>query len=295
MPQPSPPTQFRTIAVIGKRDPRIRATLSALLDHLHARGREAVADGHCTELLPERLKAASHHALRACDLAVVIGGDGTMLNAGRLLAADGVPILGINLGRLGFMADVPPEELAPAVDEVLDNRYVLENRLLMDVQVKRHDHPARQLLAVNDVVVRNQAAIRMLEFETFRGEHFISSHRADGIIIATPTGSTAYALSGGGPIIHPGLDAFAMVPICPHALSDRPIVVAADEPITVRLGGQGEVQALCTADGQINKVLGPGDSVEVRAAAQRLRLLHPASYNYFSILRNKLQWGRDRV
>jgi NAD+ kinase len=292
---PSIETTFQTIAVICKRDARIRPTLEKLIDHLRARGRAIVADAGSAQMLPDRLRAASAEELRACDLAIVIGGDGTLLNAGRLLASHGVPILGINQGRLGFMVDVPPDDLEPAVDEVLDNRFVLENRLLMSVTLTHAGAPRRSVVAVNDVVIRNQTAIRMLEFETFRGEHFISSHRADGIIIATPTGSTAYALSGGGPIVHPALDAFAMVPICPHALADRPLVVPADQAITIKLGGVTEVRALCTTDGQINESMVHGDSVEVRASPQRLKLLHPASYNYFSILRNKLQWGRDRV
>jgi NAD+ kinase len=151
------------------------------------------------------------------------------------------------------------------------------------------------LLAINDVVMRNQAAVRMLEFETWRGDEFISLHRADGLIVATPTGSTAYALSGGGPVIHPGLEALAVVPICPHTLSDRPVVIGADHPVRVVLGGARGTRAMCTCDGQASVTVNVGDTVEITRSNHVLELIHPKNYKYFNILRNKLHWGRDRT
>src|SRR6185436_18969908 len=158
----------------------------------------------------------------------------------------------VNQGRLGFMVDVAPENLRATLDEVLKGRYVRERRLLLDVQVRRGRRVRGPFLAINDVVVRNQAAVRMLEFETWLDDEFISQHRADGLIVSTPTGSTAYALSGGGPVLHPGLEALALVPICPHTLSDRPVVIGADRPVRVVLGGARGTRAMCTADGQHN-------------------------------------------
>jgi NAD+ kinase len=243
-----------------------------------------------------RARPVSREALaRRADLAVVVGGDGTLLNAGRTLAPAGVPILGVNAGRLGFMVDVAPADVGSALDEVLKGRYVREPRLMLSAVVRRGRRTRGPLLAINDVVMRNQAAVRMLEFETWRGDEFISLHRADGLIVATPTGSTAYALSGGGPVIHPGLEALAVVPICPHTLSDRPVVIGADHPVRVVLGGARGTRAMCTCDGQASVTVNVGDTVEITRSNHVLELIHPKNYKYFNILRNKLHWGRDRT
>jgi len=296
------PSSIR-IGLIGKRgDPRAAQTLSACARLLLERR----AAGHIAEVLVSAdtaiaeagVEAVSAEALaRRCQLAVVVGGDGTLLAAGRLLAPHGVPILGVNQGRLGFMVDVRPEELPEALDALLRGEALVEERLLLAARVLRGDNaPTAEQLAVNDVVLRNQASIRMLEFETWLGRtgewEFISRHRADGIIVSTPTGSTAYALSGGGPVLHPALSAIALVPICPHTLSDRPIVVPADRGIRIVPCGDVSGAAL-TFDGQLGEPLKPGDTVEIVRAPQALRLLHPPRYNYFELLRDKLHWGRS--
>ena len=290
--------QFETVGVIGKlNDARVAPTLRAVCRHLARRG---------CEVLVERASAAaargsgarpvSRDALaQRADLAVVVGGDGTLLNAGRTLAPAGVPILGVNAGRLGFMVDIAPADVRSALDEVLKGRYLREARLLLSASVKRGRRARGPFLAINDVVMRNQAAVRMLEFETWLGDEFISLHRADGLIVTTPTGSTAYALSGGGPVLHPGLDALAVVPICPHTLSDRPVVIGADRPVRVVLGGARGTRAMCTADGQHNVTVNAGDTVEITRSQHVLELVHPKNYKYFNILRNKLHWGRDRT
>jgi NAD+ kinase len=289
--------EFRTVGIIGKfRDPRVIPTVRTLCRHLATR--------RCTVLLERPLAGAvtgtratpvsRAELARRCDLAVVVGGDGTLLNAGRTLALAGVPILGVNQGRLGFMVDVAPEVMRATLDEVLKGRFVRERRLTLSVEILRGTKKRGPFLAINDVVIRNQAAVRMLEFETWLEDEFISQHRADGIIISTPTGSTAYALSSGGPVLHPGLEALAMVPICPHTLSDRPVIVGCDQAIRIVLGGDESVRATCTCDGQKNETVTPGDAVIVTRASHVLELIHPLNYRYFDILRNKLQWGRDR-
>ncbi len=293
-------SKFSTVAIIGKRgDTRavetLRAVAAALLSRRQsgqigavlapAENRAEMA-GLDLQFLPlGELGARSH-------LAIVVGGDGTLLGAGRALAPHGVPILGVNQGRLGFMVDVRPEDIGETLDSVLAGDLPVEERLLLEARLRRADSSEMSLLrAVNDVVVRNQASIRMLEFETWLGEEFISQHRADGIIVSTPTGSTAYALSGGGPVLHPSLHAVALVPICPHTLSDRPIVVPAGG--TIRIVLRGEVSGVnVTCDGQISVTLNAGDTVEIISSPHPLRLIHPRNYSFFDLLRNKLHWGR---
>jgi NAD+ kinase len=231
---------------------------------------------------------------RRSDLAVVVGGDGTLLNAGRTLAPAGLPILGVNQGRLGFMVDVAPEELAGTFDEILEGRYVRERRLVLSAHIRTARRTRGPFLAINDVVVRNQAAVRMIEFETWLDDEFISQHRADGIIVSTPTGSTAYALSGGGPVIHPALDALTVVPICPHTFSDRPVVFGTDRAVRIVLGGARGTRAMCTCDGQLDETVAAGDVVVITRSPHVLELIHPRNYRYFNILRNKLHWGRER-
>ena len=229
---------------------------------------------------------------RECDLAVVVGGDGTMLGIARQLAPFGTPLVGINQGRLGFMVDVPPAEMREVLTAVFAGDYVREQRLLLSTRLIRERRPQISQLAVNDVVIRNQAAIRMLEFETWIDGEFISQHRADGFIVASPTGSTAYALSGGGPVVHPGLDALTLVPICPHTLSDRPIVVSSRQTVRITLRGAPNTVAMYTCDSQTAETLHAGESFEVREADFRMNLVHPRQYSYFNILRSKLNWGR---
>ncbi|MGQ0699951.1 MAG: NAD(+) kinase [Panacagrimonas sp.] len=284
---------FHRVGVIGKRrDPNLEL-LRDVCRVLGHQGCEVLLENN--PLLRGEIDArlADRETLaRECELIIVVGGDGTLLDAGRSLASAKVPLLGINQGRLGFMVDVAPETLTEHLAAIVGGSYEPEDRLLLSSIVKRigqADTPAR--LAVNDVVIRNQATIRMIEFETWLDQEFISNHRADGVIVSSPTGSTAYALSGGGPLLHPGLNAIALVPICPHTLSDRPIVVGGDKPIRIVIGGVDRAQAMVTFDGQTSETLEPGDVVEVRSAAFPLRLIHPVGYSYFRILRDKLRWG----
>ncbi|MDP9142586.1 MAG: NAD(+) kinase [Pseudomonadota bacterium] len=290
-------SDFQTVGLIGRRaDTRVAPTLLQLCDSLLELGRTVLVEQGAVGLeacAAERTTRAE--MAKRCDLVVVVGGDGTLLSVARALTPHGVPILGVNQGRLGFMVDVAPNEIRETLRAVFAGEYEREERLLLEARIQRSDRTIGPFLAINDVVIRNQASIRMLEFETWLDDEFISQHRADGFIVSSPTGSTAYALSGGGPVLHPGLEAIALVPICPHTLSDRPIVVGARQAVRIILRGSVSAVAMCTCDGQNSEILGPGEILEVRAAPSRMSLIHPKGYSYFNILRNKLHWGRGPI
>lgn len=286
-------TSFRVVGVIGKRREPNLELLRALCGTLKELGCEVLLESHPDLRANIDTPSVTRETLAArCELVVVVGGDGTLLDAGRSLASSNVRLLGVNQGRLGFMVDVAPETMRENLAAIIGGSYETEDRLLLSASIERpgaRDGAVR--LAVNDVVVRNQATIRMIEFETWMDDELISHHRADGVIVASPTGSTAYALSGGGPLLHPGLSAIALVPICPHTLSDRPIVIPSDRTIRLVIRGVDRAQAMVTFDGQMSETLEPGDVVEIRRAPYPMRLIHPAGYSYFAILRNKLRWG----
>lgn len=287
--------EFRSIGVIAKRgDTQLAPTLTRLLAHLGQRGREVVLDHTAAELMPGAPAGLPRKEIAArCDLAVVVGGDGTLLNAGRSLAEAEVPILGVNQGRLGFLVDVSPEEMTARLDEILQGRFIEEPRTLLQACIRRDSRSIAQADALNDVVIHIRDVVRMIEFDTYIDGRMVNSQRADGIVVATPTGSTAYALSGGGPILHPALDALVLVPICPHTLSYRPIVVDGDRRIEIVLCGDETTPAQIAFDGQSAVDLAPGDQVLITRKDKRLRLIHPEGYDYFHILRAKLRWGEQ--
>jgi NAD+ kinase len=293
-----PGAVFKSIGLIGKYgDPGVADTLGALGQYLLGHNLEVWLDEATAGALPAlELQVASRQQIgERCDLVIIVGGDGTLLNSARTLADSGVPVMGVNLGRLGFLVDVSPADMHARLDEILSGQYTEERRFLLRAQVWREGELLSESDALNDVVVHKWDVARMIDFDTYIDEQFVNTHRADGIIISTPTGSTAYALSGGGPIVHPSLEALVMVPICPHTLSDRPIMVSADVEVAVVVGGGSHARAQVTCDGQINVHLHPGDRVSIRRKAQRLRLIHPPGYDYYSILRAKLRWGGSAV
>lgn len=227
----------------------------------------------------------------AADLFVAVGGDGTMLYAARMAVGHDIPLLGINLGRLGFLTDVSPDELERSLTAVLQQQALRETRLLLRAEVYQGTTLTASALAMNDVVLGRCDTGRMIDFETRVNDVFVNTHAGDGLIAATPTGSTAYALSCGGPIIQPGLDAIALVPVCPHTLSDRPVVLPDSAVIEVRRTARFSTQAEISVDGQFLAALGAGDRLTIAAASQRLTLIHPPGYDYFELLRSKLNWG----
>ena len=287
---------FNTIGLIGKYgNPAAAATLTRqIASCLQRRHLRVLLDESSAALIPSdsRVEVANRRTIgRQCDLAIVLGGDGTLLNAARSLVDFRVPILGVNLGRLGFLADVSPDEIPDSLEEILCGNFREEERALLHAQVVRAGRIIIQANALNDVVVHKREVARMIEVDAFIDGQFLNAYRADGLIIATPTGSTAYALSGGGPIIHPTLDTVMLVPICPHSLTHRPIVLSADSEIEVLLNASNTTQTQVTCDGQISLPIRSEDRVVIRKKRHKLRLIHPSNHDYFQLLRAKLSWG----
>ena len=236
-------------------------------------------------------KASRDEIGRLCDLVIIVGGDGTILNAVRSLAHAHVPMVGINVGRLGFLADISPDEMEKSLDDILNGSYHEEQRLLLEMQVLRDNKVIFEADAFNDVVVHIRDVARMIEFETRINNVFVNHQRADGIVVSTPTGSTAYALSAGGPILHATLDAITLVPISPHTLSSRPLVVNADSQIDILICNTKEGIAQATCDGHLSTDVHVGDHIKVKRKLKKITLLHPKQHNYFEILRAKLHWS----
>jgi NAD+ kinase len=285
--------QFSNIAILGRHDDsRVAEPMQLLTLHLKKAGINVLAaDTLQLELPVTRMNEADLGD--NADLVIAIGGDGTMLYASRLVRASGTPVLGINRGRLGFLADVPADEMITSVDQVLGGDYTLDSRLLLQARVHWESGKESTEFALNDVVLQRRETGRMVDFSTRVAGHFVNTHSGDGLIIATPTGSTAYALSCGGPIIEPQLDAVAVVPICPHTLTDRPIVIPADQPIEVVLLERDDTKAEVTVDGHSMGEIRASDKLTISAGEQRITLVHPPGHDFYGILRSKLLWGRD--
>ena len=289
-------SHFSRIGLIGWfEDARVADSMGALAHHLAASGLEVYVDAAAgARDLPARVVPlpAAEMAARA-ELIVAIGGDGTMLYAAQQVIGRSVPLLGINRGRLGFLADVSPAEMLERFDAVLSGDDQEDVRALLSATLERPGDSPLTCHALNDVVIQKYETGRMIEFETWIGGDFVNTHGGDGLVIATSTGSTAYALSCGGPIIHPHLDALVLAPICPHTLSDRPIVVGRDSAIMLRLAARSPTRAQVTFDGTVLGDLDHGDRLSVGAARQSITLLHPPGHDFFRILRSKLHWGRS--
>ena len=230
-------------------------------------------------------------AAEGTDLGIVLGGDGTLLAAARILAALDIPLLCVNLGRLGFLADISPAETFDVLPTILRGEFFAEERLLLEVQIHRGGQVLGTGIALNEVALHKWDSLKMIEFETRAGGRLLNRQRADGLIVATPTGSTAYALSAGGPILYPDLLALVVVPICQHTMAIRPMVLGAQQAIEIELTNDSWSRARVVCDGQQSLPLEIGDRVLIRARERPLRLIHPAGYDYFELLRTKLHWG----
>ena len=286
---------FSTVGIIAKQgDPeRVSGTLRQLHAALRARHIEVVLDSESAHLLGSSVGGAeSADRLGArCNLIIVVGGDGTLLHAARQTAAFDVPLMGINLGRLGFLVDVSPEDIEPAIEQMLAGDLICDSRSMLSAQILGEQGATAPYAALNDVAIHKWGTARMIELETYIDGVFVNAQRSDGLIVATPTGSTAYALSGGGPLVDPGLDAILLVPICPHDLSNRPLVIPGDRSVEVRVRTQDRGLVQVTCDGQTELRLGAGERVCVTRHPHRVRLLHPKGHDHFEILRAKLHWG----
>ena len=289
-------TAFNKIGLFwGRRNKQGSVALACeIASQLGNRGRDVfIPDRH---KLPEALdacqKVPAKQLTAHVDLIIAIGGDGTMLDASRAAALHGVPLLGVNRGRLGFLNDISPENLSTAIETLLRGDYVVESRLMLEARIFGKSAEAGPLLALNDVVLKTVDTGHMEDFRTTVDGDYVNTHGGDGLIVATATGSTAYALSCGGPIIQPNVDALVIVPIAPHTLSDRPLVVKSSCTIEVGVDLRpGSRDAQVTCDGDILGTVGTDEVVEIRAASETVRLLHPRGQNFYQQLRSKLNWG----
>lgn len=285
---------FRNIGLIGRLgSAKVVETLKRLIRFLDERDYHVIIeDRTATVLLDHGHPEASRRVLgELCDLVIVVGGDGSLLGAARTLCHSGTLVLGVNRGRLGFLTDISPDELEVRVGEVLDGRFELEERFLLDAELFRDGESVGNGDALNEVVVHPGKAVRMIEFELFIDDQFVYSQRSDGLIIATPTGSTAYALSGGGPIMHPKLEVITLVPMFPHTLSSRPIAIDAASEIRLHIGETNQTYPHISCDGQTRAVAKPDDVLVIRRKPQRVQLVHPLGHNFYAVLRSKLGWS----
>jgi len=284
----------RSCALVGRfADARVAETVHTLLPHLKSRGVQVLLSDAAPAIDAAGVVRVPEAVIgERADLVIAVGGDGTLLYAARLVARQGVPLLGVNRGRLGFLTDVMPQDMLTSVDAALRGELQSDQRPLLAAQLHAADGSIAQSLALNDVVMQKHDTGRTLDFETRIDQRFVNAHDGDGIIVASATGSTAYALSCGGPIIEPHLEALVIAPICAHTLSDRPIVVSSRSAIEIVLLERPDTQANVSCDGMRLGALQPGDRLEVRAADERVTLLHPPGHDYYKLLRSKLHWGR---
>ena len=292
------PSSIKRVGIVVKpHHPDALKTLCGVVDWLSQRGialvggpeieRERIEHetGCAVEVVqPEQLAAS-------VDLMLVLGGDGTMIATARMLGDTEVPVLGVNYGGLGYLAEFRIEELYAALESILAGNYAVEKRVMLAVELMRGDESVTHNRVLNDVVINKSALARIIEIEAHLNQQFVNSFRADGLIVSTPTGSTAYNLSAGGPVIYPSMNAVVITPICPFTLSNRPIVVPDESLIELRLITQNEDVAL-TLDGQVGVPLKPEDRVVIRKSKTSFNLVQPMNRNYFDVLRDKLRWGR---
>lgn len=284
--------EFSKIGLWGRlAEPAVADPARQISAHLAAAGLEvfSTASSGAATLLDGVAELPDDRFGTGIDLLIAIGGDGTLLRSARRIAGKNVPLVGINRGRLGFLTDVTPDQMLEAIDTILAGDYLAEERLLLEARIVRDGQVTSLMYALNDVVL--QRSEHMLYFHTKVDGSFVSAHAGDGLIVSTPTGSTAYALACGGPIIQPGVDAVVLVPICPHSLSDRPLVFESSSVIEVRTDSGTTDPPNISCDGQPLGELVVGDTLRIAAATETVTLLHPTNYSYYELLRSKLHWG----
>jgi NAD+ kinase len=284
---------FKIVALIGKYNaPEIAEPLLRLGEFLSSRGLTVVVDS----LSAENIKGNPHQAMsladigHAADLAIVLGGDGTMLNIARTLSLSQIPLVGVNQGRLGFLTDLTLENMQDSIAAMLDGKFVTDERMLLTARVLRNDVEVYSGRALNEVVVHRNNTSSMIEFEVRIDGEYLYNQRADGLIVSTPTGSTAYAMSAGGPILHPSLDVLELVPISPHSLSNRPIVVKSSSVLEILVHRTGDIQVRFDSHSSYDLQL--HDKIIVTRHPETACLLHPAGHSYYHTLREKLLWNQ---
>ncbi|NIP16253.1 MAG: NAD(+) kinase [Pseudomonadales bacterium] len=282
---------FETVGLIGRSGkPGIRDSLNAIMDCMEANGRQVLIESDTARRMGKKLRheQVSRQALgERCDLIIVVGGDGSLLGVGRDLAHARVPVLGVNRGGLGFLADISPDQIVEKLGEVLNGGYVIEDHFLLSARIVRGGETLGHSPALNDVVVHMGGMARMMEFSLWVDGEFVYDQRSDGLIVASPTGSTAYALSAGGPIMHPHLDAIVVVPMFPHTLTSRPLVVTGESEIKIVAAEDAEV----SCDSQVDFALRSGDEVCISKFDHPLRLIHTLGHSFYDSCRSKLDWA----
>ncbi|WP_143711205.1 NAD(+) kinase [Shewanella piezotolerans] len=284
---------FHTIGLIGKPNHEgTNLTLKRLHHWLTMQGYSVLVEERVASDVGSHTHSVDLLEIGAnCDLAIVVGGDGNMLGAARVLARFDIAVIGVNRGNLGFLTDLPPDTFEEALSKVLEGEFDTEQRFLLEAEVHRHGELKSSNTAVNEAVLHPGKIAHMIEFEVYIDDKFMYSQRADGMIVSTPTGSTAYSLSAGGAILTPNLEAMILVPMFPHTLSCRPIVVDACSIIKLVVSPHNGDNLEVSCDGHVNLSVLPGDEIIVKRSADTLRLIHPKGHNYFHVLRTKLGWG----
>jgi NAD+ kinase len=291
--QPPNTKMIRTVGIISRpRREDIARVVPPLIEWLRAHGAEAVCDSETTNCIgPLTGQTAKREELPAhSDLLIVLGGDGTLLSAARLAADREVPILAVNLGGMGFLTTVPQDEIYQILEEIFSCKHRVSERVLLEARIVRGGAVIRRQIALNDAVLNKAALARIMDVTLHVDSEYVTTYKADGLILSTPTGSTAYSLAAGGPIVYPTVESFVVTPICPHTLTNRPLVIPDTAKIEIDFQSEDDAVFL-TLDGQIGIELARGDHIVVRKASEKLRLVRPAKKTYFQILRNKLKWG----
>lgn len=289
---------FRNVGLIGRVDSEaVVASVRMVAELLESSDVRVILEKETAEVLGQHdFQVASRTVVgEACDLVIVVGGDGSLLGAAREFARRGVPVLGINRGRLGFLTDIAPHEIEQKVTAVLRGDYEIEERFLLDMELKHDGISIAKSNALNDVVLHSGQAPKMLSFELHIEGEFVYSQRSDGLIVCTPTGSTAYSLSGGGPIMHPRLNAIAIVPMFPHTLTSRPLVIDGNAEIKIVIGESNPESPSVSCDGQVNMKAKPADVLYIRKSPKRIKLVHPVQHSFYATCRNKLGWGKQLI
>ncbi len=287
-------SQFNKVALIGRQGvPGVEKTLNALIDYLQSLKCSVVLEPATGNILNnDNLHIVPCNLLsKHADLLIVVGGDGSLLNAAHIAVEQNLPVLGINRGRLGFLTDIHPKELNK-IEAILNGEFEEEKRFLLAAHISKDNKTIANDMGLNDVVLLPGDVAQMIEFDIFINDRLVCHQRADGMIVATPTGSTAYALSGGGPILHPKLEAVVLVPMFPHTLSSRPIVVDGDSKVTIRVSENQETPPYLSCDGLSRVAVPAGGTVTITQEARRLKLIHSLDYSYFQTLREKLNWEK---
>ncbi|MBT3520148.1 MAG: NAD(+) kinase [Gammaproteobacteria bacterium] len=283
---------FKNIAIISKNDDNsVKDSLDTVISYLDSKKIKYFLDNNSSILLNNKSSTNIDEMKSKCDIAFIIGGDGTLLRSAQYLSTANIPICGINRGRLGFLVDISPDHIEENLESILSDNYSVDERISLIGTVIRNGQEISKNISFNDVVIHSKDAVRMIEMDTMLDGKKLYTVNADGLVVSTPTGSTAYSLSCGGPILQPSMEALVMVPICPHLLSNRPIVIGMNSVIEIRLSDKSHTNASVTFDGQINVPIEANDLIKITKGEVTLKLIQPPGINFLSILREKLGWG----